>query len=67
MLAELLVQAQQQDDREATLRILECFTPKLKSSLLQVPAEHREDLQQELYVKMIEVIQTFDTSDFKKN
>ncbi|MCM3174586.1 hypothetical protein M3636_20355 [Paenibacillus sp. MER 99-2] len=45
------------------LHILESFTPKIKSSLLQVPVEHREDLQQELYVKMIEVIKTFHTSE----
>ncbi|WP_258297695.1 helix-turn-helix domain-containing protein [Paenibacillus peoriae] len=65
MMAELLVQAQQQHDQEATLHILESFTPKIKASLLQVPAEHREDLKQELYVKMIEVIQHFDTSEMK--
>lgn len=65
MMAELLVQAQQQNDQEATLHILESFTPKIKASLLQVPAEHREDLKQELYVKMIEVIQHFDTSEMK--
>lgn len=60
MLAELLVQAQQHHDQEATLHILESFTPKIKASLRQVSADHRDDLKQELYVKMIEVIQTFD-------
>lgn len=59
MLAELLVQAQHHHDQEATLHILESFTPKIKASLRQVPSDHREDLKQELYVKMIEVIQTF--------
>lgn len=59
MLAELLVQAQRHHDQEATLHILESFTPKIKASLRQVPSDHREDLKQELYVKMIEVIQTF--------
>ncbi|WP_145332484.1 helix-turn-helix domain-containing protein [Paenibacillus xylanexedens] len=59
MLAELLVQAQQHHDQEATLHILESFTPKIKASLRQVPRDHREDLKQELYVKMIEVIQIF--------
>ncbi|QQZ64556.1 hypothetical protein JI735_34545 (plasmid) [Paenibacillus sonchi] len=65
MIAELLVQAQQHHSPEATLHILESFTPKLKASLLQVPADHREDLKQELYVKMIEVIQTFEISELK--
>ncbi|MDP1510509.1 helix-turn-helix domain-containing protein [Paenibacillus sp. CMAA1739] len=65
MLAELLVQAQQHHDQEATLHILESFTPKIKASLRQVPADHRDDLKQELYIKMIEVIQTFDISELK--
>ncbi|MFE0556583.1 helix-turn-helix domain-containing protein [Paenibacillus sp. NPDC058910] len=65
MMAELLVQAQEHHDQNATLQILESFTPKIKASLLQVPANHREDLKQELYVKMIEVIQTFDISELK--
>ncbi|WP_430139830.1 helix-turn-helix domain-containing protein [Paenibacillus lautus] len=64
-MAELLVQAQEHHDQNATLQILESFTPKIKASLLQVPANHREDLKQELYVKMIEVIQTFDISELK--
>lgn len=60
MIAELLIQAQQFQDSEATLHILEAFTPKIKVSLSQVPVEHREDLTQELYLKMIEVIQNFE-------
>ncbi|WP_285859113.1 helix-turn-helix domain-containing protein [Paenibacillus sp. MER 99-2] len=63
MIADWLLQAQQYQDSDAMLHILESFTPKIKSSLLQVPVEHREDLQQELYVKMIEVIKTFHTSE----
>lgn len=65
MIADLLIQAQQHHDQEATLHILESFAPKVKASLLQVPLEHREDLKQELYVKMIEVIQSFDISRSK--
>ncbi|WP_178382270.1 helix-turn-helix domain-containing protein [Paenibacillus sp. P3E] len=64
-MAELLVQAQQHHDQEATLNILESFTPKIKASLRQVPADHQDDLKQELYVKMIEVIQAFDISELK--
>ncbi|MUG22348.1 MULTISPECIES: helix-turn-helix domain-containing protein [Paenibacillus] len=65
MMAELLLKAQQGHDQEATIQILECFTPKLKASLQQVPTDQREDLKQELYVKMIEVIQSFDISELK--
>ncbi|WP_445933731.1 helix-turn-helix domain-containing protein [Paenibacillus sp. FSL H8-0104] len=65
MFTELLVQAQQHHDQEATLHILESFVPKIKASLRQVPADYRDDLKQELYVKMIEVIQTFDIRALK--
>ncbi|WP_418793968.1 helix-turn-helix domain-containing protein [Paenibacillus phytohabitans] len=65
MWAQLLVQAQQYHDQEATLQVLESFTPKIKASLRQVPADYRDDLKQELYVKMIEVIQTFNISELK--
>ncbi|WCT56426.1 helix-turn-helix domain-containing protein [Paenibacillus kyungheensis] len=68
MLAKLLIQAQQHQDPEVTLHILESFTPKIKASLRQVSADYRDDLKQELYLKMIEVIQTFDIrGDQKKN
>lgn len=65
MFSQLLVQAQRDKDPGATLHILESFTPKIKASLRQVPADYRDDLKQELYVKMIEVIQTFDISELK--
>lgn len=42
-------------DQEATMQILDRIEPKIKASLQQVPADHREDLKQELYVKMIEL------------
>lgn len=60
MMAELLLKAQLYNDQDATAKILESFTPKIKASLGQVPANHREDLRQGLYVSMIEVIQRFD-------
>ncbi|WP_145948505.1 helix-turn-helix domain-containing protein [Paenibacillus sp. Y412MC10] len=63
MMTELLVRAQVHNDLEATAQILESFTPKIKASLYQVPLDHREDLKQELYIKMIEVIRTFDISE----
>lgn len=63
MMTKLLMRAQQLHDPDATMQILDFFTPKIKAELYQVPTEHREDLQQDLYVKMIEVIQRFDISD----
>ncbi|WP_179281279.1 helix-turn-helix domain-containing protein [Paenibacillus sp. XY044] len=67
MMTELLVRAQLHNDKEATAQILAAFTPKIKASLYQVPADHREDLKQELYIKMIEVIRSFDISDLNLN
>lgn len=60
MMAELLLKAQLHNDQNATVQIMESFTPKIKASLCQVPIDHREDLRQELYLTMIEVIQRFD-------
>lgn len=60
MLSELLEKAQINNDREALAEILESFSPKIKASLRQVPIDFREDLKQDLYVTMIEVIRRFD-------
>ncbi|MGF7048920.1 DNA-directed RNA polymerase specialized sigma24 family protein [Paenibacillus sp. DS2015] len=60
MMTSLLLKVQLNDDKEAMAQILEAFTPKIISSLRQVPVDYREDLKQELYVKMIEVIKGFD-------
>lgn len=60
MMAELLLKAQLHNDQDATVQILESFTPKIKASLHQVPLDQREDLRQELYLTMIEVIHRFD-------
>lgn len=56
----LLLKAQLQNDKDAPLQILDSFTPKINASLRQVPFDHREDLRQELYVTMLEVIQRFE-------
>lgn len=60
MSPELLVRAQTYKDKEAMLQILESFTPKIRASLYQVPIDYREDLKQELYVAMLQVILRFE-------
>lgn len=60
MMVGLLRRAQLQNDQDATLQILESFTPKINASLRQLPFDHREDLKQELYVTMLEVIHRFE-------
>lgn len=59
MMADLLLKAQLHNDQNAIVQILESFTPKINTSLRQVPLEHHDDLRQELYLTMIEVIQRF--------
>ncbi|PAD72814.1 helix-turn-helix domain-containing protein [Paenibacillus campinasensis] len=60
MMADLLLKAQLHKDKNAVVEILDSFTPKINASLRQVPPDHREDLRQELYLSMIEVIHRFD-------
>lgn len=60
MMADLLLKAQLHNDQDAAVQILESFTPKINASLRQVPPDHREDLRQELYLTMLEVIHRFD-------
>lgn len=41
---------------EAVLAIIQKFSPKLKQSLYQTSQQDREDLEQDLILKMIEII-----------
>lgn len=56
---DLLQEAKEVNGQSAALAILNMFSPKINASLRQVPYEYREDLKQELYVSMLEVIQRF--------
>lgn len=58
-LYELIIQAKH-DDKAAILEIIGRFEPKIKKSLHQTSLQNREDLKQELILKLIEVIQSFD-------
>ncbi|GIO35588.1 helix-turn-helix domain-containing protein [Paenibacillus antibioticophila] len=60
MISDLLQKAKEIDGQSAALEIIETFSPKINASLRQVPYEYREDLKQELYVSMLEVIQRFE-------
>jgi len=50
----------QENDKEALEHIINIFEPKVKYSLRMVPSEYREDLEQELKVKLIEMILHYD-------
>lgn len=43
-------------NQEAVLSIIQKFSPKIKQSLYQTSQQEREDLEQDLILKMIEVI-----------
>lgn len=60
-LRDLIVKAQEKD-QAATLAIIDKFKPKIQKSLCQVPLQERDDLSQELCLKMIEVIRKFKIS-----
>lgn len=61
-LKDLILQAQK-NDKDATILIIDMFNNKLQKSLYQVPFQEREDLSQDLYVKMIEVIGKFQVKE----
>ncbi|CAM3997846.1 helix-turn-helix domain-containing protein [Mesobacillus zeae] len=41
-------------------QILELFQPKIKKTLLQTAPHHREDVEQELSIKLLNVITMYD-------
>lgn len=56
---ELLQQAKEKN-KDALLEIIIKFQPKIKKCLHQTTSQDREDLEQELVTKIIEVIHSFD-------
>jgi hypothetical protein len=56
----LLVQKAQCRSPEAMAALLQMFEPKLRRSLLQTSKQEREDLEQELRIKIMEVIYKYD-------
>lgn len=55
-----LMQKAQSKNPEALSKLLQMFEPKLKRSLLQTSKQDREDLEQELRIKIMEVIYKYD-------
>lgn len=55
------------EDNENKIRnvekIIELFDPKIKKSLLQTPLQEREDLTQELKIKLFETIVHYDMNE----
>ena len=56
----LLLRKSQRNDKKALLCILEQFEPKIRKSLCQTSKNNREDLYQELKLRVIKLINNYD-------
>lgn len=50
-------------NNEAIEKVLKAFTPKIKKTLQQTSLQNREDLEQELHLKLIHVIKLYELED----
>lgn len=48
------------ENNEAIEKMLKIFTPKIKKTLLQTNSQNREDLEQELQLKLVNLIKIYD-------
>ncbi|MED0738997.1 helix-turn-helix domain-containing protein [Aneurinibacillus thermoaerophilus] len=58
-----LIKDAQNKDTEAVLLFVQTFKPKLKSSLYQTSLSEREDLEQELTIKVMETVCNYNLDD----
>lgn len=52
--------AQFYEDEKAIEIIIEAFNPKIKKSLMMTDTRNRDDLEQELHLKILEIIRRYD-------
>ncbi|RNA67662.1 helix-turn-helix domain-containing protein [Alteribacter keqinensis] len=57
----MLIERSQKGDEESTLKIIGKIEPKIRKSLYQTDVQERENLEQELRIKTMKVVQSFDT------
>lgn len=55
-----LIREAQTGNKEATLTIIRMFNPKIKKSLNKTSYQNREDLEQELKLKIIQAIHKYE-------
>ncbi|WML27377.1 helix-turn-helix domain-containing protein [Neobacillus sp. OS1-33] len=48
------------EDNEAIEKVLKIFKPKIKKTLLQTGLQNRDDLEQELQIKLVNLIKMYD-------
>lgn len=49
-----------QEGNEDIEEMTKLFTPKIKKTLLQTSFHHKEELEQELYLKLIKIVKEYD-------
>lgn len=59
-LYSLIKKVREEEDNEAMETIISKFKPRIRSSLTQTSIQEREDMQQEVYMKIIEVVYKYD-------
>ncbi|TLS36654.1 helix-turn-helix domain-containing protein [Pseudalkalibacillus caeni] len=55
-----LINRAKSDDEDAIVKILELLEPKIQYEVRKTAEKHREDLKQELTIKLIKTIKEFD-------
>ncbi|ONK21639.1 hypothetical protein BLX87_20690 [Bacillus sp. VT-16-64] len=50
-------------DEKAVEKVINLFAPKIKKTLLQTDTQNREDLEQELHLKLIHIVKRYDPED----
>lgn len=60
-LYQLVVESK--EDNRAIEKILKIFKPKIKKTLLQTGLQNREDLEQELQLKIMNLIKTYNVDN----
>ncbi|TKD70569.1 helix-turn-helix domain-containing protein [Pseudalkalibacillus hwajinpoensis] len=58
-----LLQQAKQSDEEALELIFSQFEKKIEAELRQTPFEYRDDLRQELYVKILEAVEKYNMEE----
>ncbi|MBM7095738.1 helix-turn-helix domain-containing protein [Bacillus sp. H-16] len=59
----LLIESSQKGNEESTLKIIQKLEPKIRKSLYQTDFQERDNLEQELRIKTMTIVHSFDTSN----
>ncbi len=57
------LQQAKQDEKEGLIQIIDQFEKKIEAELRQTSPQYREDLRQELFMKIIEAVENYKVED----